>query len=310
LLGQQLDARRDLGSGRHAVRGARAQQHQRYQRHAAHHHHHHDRGGAGGAPARGADLRSGQRPEDLRKRRLDRRFRCGRGRRDSYSYLCPQPKFISLDPQAAAPSNLQISGMRLGVNGVLAPAGQAYSTLSVSVGGSAYTAANGQLLSTLGGVVPATLGPANDLFFLSFDQLGTHVHAYVEPTVVVSPPAPDNTPQPDFGVATFERINHSLSRITGVPVTNTVVSALYSSEQQSLPSQPLTSAFLPSHQTAIAQLANAYCGQLTQTQSLRDAFFGTGLDAAINSGASGFFGSSGGASRNIVISALVSNAVG
>ena len=229
---------------------------------------------------------------------------------DTYGYLFSQPKFISLDPQAAAPSNLQISGIRLGVNGVLAPAGQAYSTLSVSVGGSAYTAANGQLLSTLGTVVPATLGPANDLFFLSFDQLGSHVHAYVEPTVVVPPPAPDNSPQPDFGIATFERINHSLARITGVPITNTVVAALYNSEQQSLPSQPLTSAFLPSHQTAIAQLANAYCGQLTQTQSLRDAFFGTGLDAAINSGASGFFGSSGGASRNIVISALVSNAVG
>ena len=229
---------------------------------------------------------------------------------DTYSYLFSQPKFISLDPQAVAPSNLQISGLRLGVNGVLAPAGQAYSTMSLSVGGTAYTAANGQLLSTLGTVVPATLGPANDLFFLSFDQLGTHVHAYVEPTVVVSPPAPDNTPQPDFGVATFERINHSLSRITGVPITNTVVSALYNSEQQSLPSAPLMSAFLPSHQTAIAQLANAYCGQLTQTASLRDAFFGTGLDAGINGSASGFFGSSGSANRNIVISALVSNAVG
>jgi len=63
-------------------------------------------------------------------------------------------------------------------------------------------------------VIPVTLGPASDLFFLSFDQLGSHVHAYVEPTVVVSPPAPDNTPKPDFGVATFERINHSLARIT------------------------------------------------------------------------------------------------
>jgi len=51
--------------------------------------------------------------------------------------------------QAAVPANLQISGMRLGVNGVLAPAGQAYATLSASVGGANYTAANGQLLSGL-----------------------------------------------------------------------------------------------------------------------------------------------------------------
>jgi len=43
--------------------------------------------------------------------------------------------------------------MRLGVNGVLAPAGQAYATLSASVGGANYTAANGQLLSGLGTVI-------------------------------------------------------------------------------------------------------------------------------------------------------------
>ncbi len=229
---------------------------------------------------------------------------------DNFSYLFYQPKFISLDPKAAVPANLQISGMRLGVNGVLTPAGQAYATLSASVGGANYTAANGQLLSGLGTVVPVTLGPTNDLFFLSFDQLGSHVHAYVEPTVTVSPPAPDETPQPDFGVATFERINNSMARITGVPVTNAVVSTLYHSEQQSLPAGPLISAFLPSHQTAIAQLANAYCGQLLGTQSLRDAFFGAGLDGSINGGAAAFFGASGSANRNIVINALVSNAVG
>jgi len=154
-----------------------------------------------------------------------------------------------------------------------------------------------------------TLGPTNDLFFLSFDQLGSHVHAYVEPTVTVSPPAPDDvTKQPDFGVATFERINSSMARITGVSITNAVVSTLYHSEQQSLPAGPLISAFLPSHQTAIAQLANAYCGQLIGTQSLRDAFFGAGLDGSINSGAAAFFATS--ANRDIVINALVSNAVG
>jgi len=230
---------------------------------------------------------------------------------DNYSYLFYQPKFISLDPKAVVPANLQISGIRLGVNGVLAPAGQAYATLSASVGGANYTAANGQLLSGLGTVIPVTLGPTSDLFFLSFDQLGSNVHAYVEPTVVVSPPAPDPTPKPDFGVATFERVNNSLSRITGVPITNPVVSALYNVSQQSLPAGPLISAFLPSQQTAMSQLANAYCGQLLATQSLRDTFFGgTGLDASLNAGASGFFGASGSANRLLVINALVTNAVG
>lgn len=230
---------------------------------------------------------------------------------DNYSYLFYQPKFISLDPNAVVPANLPISGIRLGVNGVLAPAGQAYATMSASVGGANYTAANGQLLSGLGTVIPVTLGPTNDLFFLSFDQLGSHVHAYVEPTVVVSPPAPDNTPKPDFGVATFERVNNSLARITGVPITNPVVSALYNVSQQSLPAGPLISAFVPSQQTAVSQLANAYCGQLLANAAQRDTFFGgTGLDASLNSTASGFFGASGSANRQLVINALVTNAVG
>ena len=229
---------------------------------------------------------------------------------DNYSYLFYQPKFISLDPKAVVPANLQISGIRIGVNGVLAPAGQAYATMSASVGGASYTAANGQLLSGLGTVIPVTLGPTSDLFFLSFDQLGSHVHAYVEPTVAVSPPAPDETPKPDFGVATFERINHSLSRITGVPITNPVVSALYKVSQQSLPAGPLIAAFLPSHQTAISQLANAYCGQLLGTQQYRDAFFGNGLDGNLTTSASAFFGASGSPQRAIVINALATNAVG
>jgi Concanavalin A-like lectin/glucanases superfamily len=231
---------------------------------------------------------------------------------DNYSYLFAQPKFISLDPSASVPANLKLSGIRLGVNGTLVPAGQSYATLAATLGGSGYSAANGQLLSPLGTVVPVTLGPANDLFFLSFDQFGSHVHAYVEPTVVVTPPAPDNSPRPDFGVATFERVNNSLSRITGVRTNDPVVAALYNSSQQSLPSGPLISAFVPSQQTAISQLANAYCGELLASQGLRDQFFGNGLDAAIagNSTAAAFFGASGSAQRTLVINALVSNAIG
>ncbi len=227
----------------------------------------------------------------------------------SYSYLFAQPKFISLDPTATVPANLKISGMRLGVNGVLDAAAQSYATLNATVGGSSYTAANGQLLSSLGTIVPLTLGPANDLFFLAFDQLGSNVHAYVEPVITPAAPMPTTVASPDFGVATFERVNHSLSRITGVPITNPTLQAIYNSGQQALPSQPLISAFLPSHQTAIAGLANAYCGQLLSNAAQRDAFFGPGLDASLASPEAGFFGGSGSPGRAIVINALVNNAV-
>jgi Concanavalin A-like lectin/glucanases superfamily len=229
---------------------------------------------------------------------------------DNYSYLFYQPKFISLDPTATIPGNLQVSGIRIGVNGVLAPAGQSFATLNAAVGGSNYTAANGQLLSNLGTVIPVELGAGQDLFFLSFDQLGSHVHAYVDPPVTASPPAPNNTPQPDFGIATFERVNRTLSRITGVPITNSTVNTLYLTQQQSMAAAPLISAFVASSQTAMSQLAGAYCGQLVGTASYRDAFFGTGLDASLNSSASSFFAASGSANRAIVINALSNNAVG
>ena len=125
---------------------------------------------------------------------------------DTYSYLFAQPKFISLDPTATIPPNLKLSGMRIGVNGQLAQSGQSFTYGQYHARRLAYTAANGQLLSNLGGVVPATLGPSNDLFFLAFDQLGSSVHAYVEPPVTIPVRrCPRTTPQPDVGVTTFER---------------------------------------------------------------------------------------------------------
>ena len=229
---------------------------------------------------------------------------------DNYSYLFAQPKFISLDPNATIPANLNLAAIRIGVNGALAPSGQAFSTVATTLGGANYTAANGQLLSTLGTVVPVALGAANDLFFLSFDQLGTNSHTFVDPPGTPTPPTPNNTPVPDFGVATFERINNSLSRITGVPITDSVVQPLYMSAQQAMPATPLMSAFISSQQTAISSLANAYCGELLATASYRDAFFGSGLDGSLSASSSGFFAASGSANRAIVINALSNNAVG
>jgi hypothetical protein len=228
---------------------------------------------------------------------------------DTYSYLFDQPKFISLDPNAM-PANLPISGIRIGVNGVLAPAGQAFTTVNSTVGGSNYTAANGQLLSPLGTVVPATLGPNNDLFFLSFDQIGTNVHAYVEPIVPATPPVPNNTPQPDFGVVTFERFNHTLSRITGVAITDAVVNPLYQASQQSMPAGPVLAAFGPSQQAAFSQLANAYCSEMLASQALRDQFFGAGIESSLANNASTLVGAGGASLRSTIENALVTNAVG
>jgi Concanavalin A-like lectin/glucanases superfamily len=229
---------------------------------------------------------------------------------DSYSYLFRKPRFISLDPNAA-PANIPISGIRIGVNGTIAKVGQSYATMNATVGSPNYTFAGGQLLSNVGAVIASDRGADSDMFFLSFDKLGSNVHPFVEPTT--NPPmTADNTPRPDWGIATFEKVNRSMSAITGVPITNSTVAALYNSQQQSLPSAPRIDAFLAAQQTAITQLATAYCGQLLDTQSLRDAFFGTGLDASLTATAAAFFGTAtpNTTNRSIVINALIANAIG
>jgi hypothetical protein len=235
---------------------------------------------------------------------------------DTYGYLFTAPTFISLNPNAA-PNSIVISGMRIGVNGSIPTVGQAYATLNATVGPPNYTAAAGQLLSSVGTVIGADKGVDSDMFFLSFDQFGSSTHAYVEPTFTATAIPPDNTLRPDMGVRTFAQINATMSAITGVPITDSVVSTLYNTEQQSLPAAPQINAFLSSHQTAISQLAAAYCGQLVDTAALRDAFFGTGLDASLSATAGTFFGSSAGATtaaqdanRSLVITPLVAKAAG
>jgi hypothetical protein len=230
---------------------------------------------------------------------------------DSYSYLFRKPRFISLDPNAA-PANIPISGIRIGVNGTIARVGQSYATVNATVGSPNYTFAGGQLLSNVGAVIASDKGADSDMFFLSFEQLGSNLHPFVEPTISNPPMTADNTPRADWGIATFERVNRSMSAITGVPITNSTVSALYNSEQQSLPPAPQIDAFLSANQTAITQLATAYCGQLVDTQSLRDAFFGTGLDASMTATAAAFFGTAtpNTTNRSIVINALIAKAIG
>jgi hypothetical protein len=119
-----------------------------------------------------------------------------------------------------------------------------------------------------------------------------------------------------MGIATFERIYHTMSAITGVPYTNTTVATLYLSVQQSMPSAPQIAAFLPSHQTAISQLAGAYCAQLVGTPSTFNTFFaGSGLaslNSSLSASASGYFGTGAGNAANLasVVSPLVNAIVG
>lgn len=229
---------------------------------------------------------------------------------DNYSYLFYDPTFISLTANAQ-PQSIPIKGMRIGINGQIPTVGQSFSTLDTTIGGSAYTAANGQLLSSVGAVIGVDTGVTSDMFFLSFDQLGNQTNVYVEPTVPGNPaPTADPSPQPDLGVHTFAEINAAMSAVTGVPVNDSAVATTYASVELSLPAVPQMTAFTASEQTAISQLAGAYCSELLVNPSYRHTLFGTGLDSAItgNETSQAFFNTNGpNASQDLVIDPLVAH---
>ena len=195
---------------------------------------------------------------------------------DSYSYLFDKPTFINLDPDWT-PGGFNIQGMRIGINGKEALAGQVYASMNVNIDGS-YDPATGQLLSPLGTIIALEKGRATDEFFLTFEVIGGQSNAFNDP----QPPAPADPadpPQPvssDIGMRTFEEIHMTISEITGVPIGDTgnaAVQAVYDDYLQQLPAVEAIDAFLPSHQMAVAQLALTSCSELVEDAGARAAYF-------------------------------------
>jgi hypothetical protein len=224
---------------------------------------------------------------------------------DSYGLQFSKPTFISLNANAQV-SNIPIAGVRIGRNGTDHINGQTWVPLNTVVGGTTYVAGTGQQMSPGGGVMGLEKGPLDDLWFLSFEHIGTNSHA--PPPVVVNPPADpvDLPPESDVGLRTFDELNATLSQITGVPQTNTRVTATYELVKQALPAVEKLATFGPAQQTGLAQLAIQYCSQMVDTPALRNAFFGSSLNPSTT--AISTFGSQASpnaANRDIVITALM-----
>jgi hypothetical protein len=192
---------------------------------------------------------------------------------DNYSYLFNEPRFISLDPMAA-PDNIPLAGMRIGVNGKEASVGQAYVNLDTLIGSPFYTPA-GQTLSNLGTVIPLDKGPQDDEFFLTFEVLGNNTHVVTEPQPLQTGTPTDLPPVPDIGLRTFDEINATMAAVTGVSTEQAAVKATYVTIRQQLPGVESIEGFLSAHQMAIAQLAIEYCNALLddQGQITRSAYF-------------------------------------
>jgi hypothetical protein len=194
---------------------------------------------------------------------------------DNYSYLFNQPRFISLDP-AAAPDNIPISGMRIGINGKEAAVGQAYVNLDTLISSTFYTPA-GQTLSNIGTVIPLEKGPKDDEFFLTFEVLGDNTHVVLEPQPLQPGTPPDLPPAPDIGLRTYDEINATMTAVTGVSKQQAAVKTTYATIRQQLPGVESIEGFLSAHQMAIAQLAIEYCNALLDNngQISRSAYFPT-----------------------------------
>ncbi|MCU0757965.1 MAG: LamG domain-containing protein [Steroidobacteraceae bacterium] len=224
---------------------------------------------------------------------------------DSYSYLFDKPTFISLDP-AARPDNIPIRGLRIGINGNEAKIGQAYVPLNATVTAANYSATAGQRLSDVGTVVALEKGPESDLFFVSFERIGSRTHAPAEPPAPAPAPAVD-PPEvaSDVGMRTFEEINATMSTVTTVPATRAEVRATYELVKQAMPVRETIEGFVASQQTGVAQLAIEYCNALVEDPTLRAAYF-PGMDFAAP--ASAAFGSP--AARDLAFNPLLDRMLG
>jgi hypothetical protein len=211
---------------------------------------------------------------------------------DSYAYLFNEPFFVILDPAGVTIGNIPLHGMRIGVNGREAPVGQAYANLDVTLNDVDYADEGLQRLSRLGTVIRLEKGPDLDEFFLTFERLGDseNVIAYVEPDpdpLPAPPPLPQEDQDPPSGIRTFAEINATMSKITGVPVSEPGVQAVYNQVFQAMPVQPKIAGFISSQQMGITQLAFEYCSALVNDPADRAAFWpdfpwGTSKDTAFN----------------------------
>ncbi len=201
---------------------------------------------------------------------------------DNYAYLFSKPTFISLDPNATV-SDVDLSGIRIGVNGVEQKVGQTFSPLSTTVGGANYMKGIGQLLSvnaSSGAVITQEKGAVRGRV-LPHVREDRHAHAQRGEVDVPPSISTQEDTLPGRGRAHVRRAERDVrtsDRCFAAQPRELVVADLPNVKQQ-LPAVESIDAFLASHQTGIAQfLAIAYGAAMVDTQS-HDGF-GAGVNPA------------------------------
>ena len=200
---------------------------------------------------------------------------------DSYSYLFSEPRFVNINPDAATTTlDFELKGVYLGLNGKLATTGQGFININTVIDGSTFTIDDAPLQAN-GSIVPLENGPANDVFFLAFQEING-----LEDQRSASVPGAfgffySSTDNAQIGLRTFDEVNRSYSWVTGVPIDSAVVSGVtgktisetFDSVRRSLASTADFQTYLSSHQMAVTQLAGAYCDALVEDTTLRANVF-------------------------------------
>ena len=188
---------------------------------------------------------------------------------DDYSYLFSSPFFISLDEAAMPGGDINIQGIRIGINGREAGIGQSFANVDFTVNDANYSA-EGVNISPLGAIIAQEKGADEDVFFLTFDSIGGTSYN----RVVNDPPPPaapaDLPPVSDIGVRNFAEISASIAAITTVDQVQ--VLDTFNLVQQQLPTASDIDGFLAAHQAGVMQMSVAYCTELV-TGGQRDSFF-------------------------------------
>ncbi len=191
---------------------------------------------------------------------------------DSYGYLFDAPFFVILDPDTM-PGVITVNGMRIGMNGRELRVGQAYQNLDMNISDAAYAAEGQQPLSRLGTVIPQEKGPAQDEFFLTFEQIGDATNVVTEPAVPAPPPPAPVPRDPVMGLRNFAEVNATMSALTGIPTDQPDVLATYDLVYQAMPVDTSLAAFASSAQMGITQLAIKYCSVLIDDPARRSSYF-------------------------------------
>jgi len=209
---------------------------------------------------------------------------------DNYAYLFNKPYFISLNSNISDLTGLRIKGIHIGVNGKLSPVGQAFVNVDATINtANGYVAGNepgsGQLLANVGTIVPKVSGADGDLFYLEFDRIGSNGDQAPPPTVLSFAYTLDGVAAIDLGWRTFDEVNQMFAQLTNVSLSDSLpnfdnsatllVSDVFNSVRSQLPAVEDYQAYVASHQTAVTQLAAAYCKALMSNDPKRQSFFPT-----------------------------------